>query len=267
VVPSRSVVHGRAGVGAVSDVATDAITIIQATEFPPATIGSMVSSSELSVSLVDGPGCAGLPRSCGFHPNTTVLIFDDRGRSDLLRITRVDSNVVTLSPPERGYILAYPAGSMLVPAVVRSYYFSAERTQLRLRSGWGADAPVLDDVVGVTFRYFGRPQLPSVDETTRARVPCLAASSRSVTDFPVQVELPLSILGDGPWCGGGAAFDVDLLRVQRVQVELILQTSNPENRGPDPRLFTNPGDARSPPAWVPDVTARFDLAVGNPWRP
>ena len=126
---------------------------------------------------------------------------------------------------------------------------------------------MLDDVVGVSFRYFGLPQVPPVDGTTRARVSCLATSSRRTTVPPVQVELSPGILGDGPWCGGGAAFDVDLLRVQRVQVTLILQTPHQEHRGLNPRLFVNPGDARAPAAWVPDVTARFDVAVGNPWQP
>ena len=267
VVPARSIGQRSAGGGAGSHVAADAITVIQAAELPRVTTGSRVSRSDLSVSLVDGPGCAGLHRSCGFLPNMTVMIYDHEGQLDVLRITHTNGPVVTVSPPIGGHILAYPAGSTLVPIVVRSYYFAAERAQLRLRSEWGADAPVLDDVVGVSFRYFGRPQLPAVDDTTRARVQCLATSSLRVTVPPVQVELSPNMLGDGPWCGGGAAFDVDLLRVQRVQVTLVLQTSRPEHRGPDPKLFVNPGDARAPAAWVPDVTVRFDAAVGNPWRP
>ncbi len=267
VVPARSVGQRRARGGSLSSVATDAITVFQATELPRATTGSRVSSSELSVSLVDGPGCAGLHRGCGFRPNMTVMIFDDQGQSDVLRITHASGNVLRVSPPNGGKILGYPAGSTLIPVVVRSYYFAAAREQLRLRSEWGADAPVLDDVVGVSFRYFGRPLVPPVDDATRARVACLASSSRRVTVPPVQVELSPSMLGDGPWCGGGAAFDVDLLRVQRVRVTLLLQTPHPKHRGLNPALFVNPGDARSPAAWVPDVTARFDVAVGNPWRP
>ncbi len=266
VVPARSIGQRAAGGGAGRRVAADAITVIQATELPRVTTGSRVSPSDLSVSLVDGPGCAGLQLSCGFLPNMTVMIFDQEGQSDVLKITHTNGPVVTISPPFEGRILAYPAGSTLVPVVVRSYYFAAAGEQLRLRSEWGADAPVLDDVVGVSFRYFGRPQLPAVGDTTRARVPCLATSSPRVTVLPVQVELSSTILGDGPWCGGGAEFDVDLLRVQRVQVTLVLQTSRPEHRGLDPKLFVNPGDARAA-AWVPDVTARFDAAVGNPWRP
>ena len=266
VVPARSVGQRRGRGGVLSNVATDAITVVQATELPRATTGSRVSPSELSVSLVDGPGCAGLHRSCGFRPDMTVMVFDDQGQSDVLKITHASGNVLRVSPPDGGRILGYPAGSILIPIVVCSYYFAAEREQLRLRSEWGADAPVLDHVVGVSFRYFGRPQVPPVDGTTRARVSCLATSSRRATVPPVQVELSPGILGDGPWCGGGAAFDVDLLRVQRVQVTLLLQTPRPEHRGLNPRLFVNPGDARAPAAWVPDVTARFDVAVGNPWR-
>jgi hypothetical protein len=267
VVPARSVGQRRARGGTASNVATDAITVVQATEFPRATTGSRVSPSELSVALVDGPGCAGLHRSCGFRPNMTVMVFDDQGHSDVLKITHASGNVLRVAPPAGGRILGYPAGSMLMPVVVRSYYFAADREQLRLRSEWGADAPVLDNVVGVSFRYFGRPQVPPVDGTTRARVACLATSSGAATVPPVQVELSPSLLGDGPWCGGGAVFDVDLLRVQRVQVTFLLQTPRPEHRGLNPRLFANPGDARAPAAWVPDVTARFDVAVGNPWRP
>jgi hypothetical protein len=75
------------------------------------------------------------------------------------------------------------------------------------------------------------------------------------------VELPLSALTDGPFCGVTPyRFDADLYRIRRVHVRLRVQAASAWLRGLDPRLFRVPGRAISLSMQVPDMVVEFDIA-------
>jgi type II secretory pathway pseudopilin PulG len=160
------------------------------------------------------------------------------------------------------------------------------------------DVPVVDNVVGLSFGYYGDPQPPIMRKalsepvgpwttygappyssavppfaagenctfindgspTPRPRLATFAAASEAL------VKLTPAQLTDGPWCPNDAAagrFDADLLRVRRVAVTLRVQAAVAALRGPAGLLFTYAGTARSAATWAPDQELRFDVAPRN----
>ena len=209
-----------------------------------------------------GSGCRPFRAGCGLGPGTTVLIFDDLGRSDLLRVTDVIGDVISVVAMEGRGLPAYPAGSSIIPVDVHGYYFDQARGQVRHHDGWLTDVPVLDNVVALSFQYFGPPST-MVRESSGGHSTCPDRSRSSSDRSSPEVELFPSVLTDGPWCGHRPLFDVDLFRVHRVRITLRVQASAAEHRGSDRRLFARPGPAVDHKRFVPDATVRFDVALRN----
>ncbi len=230
---------------------TDALTLLYA---PPG-----AAAAELAAAFSGMPGevplaaagdrCPPGVTTCGFEANSLALAFDAAGRSDIVRVLRVSDGALRLRAVGAGPAQPFAVGSSIVPLAVRGYYHDRDAAELRYQNGWVTDAPVLDNVVGMSIRYFGRTA-HSVDvRVTAATAPCLAAALATAPDSdagPVQPEeeLTAGVLTDGPWCGGRLLFDADLFRVRRVRVELRLQASDARHRGRDPGLFDRPGSAR-----------------------
>jgi hypothetical protein len=193
------------------------------------------------------------------------------------------------------------AGRSVVQIVTHSYYLRADSrtgvSQLMHYDGRETDAPVLDDVVGLGFEYFGEPQPPVIVESEGAEprasygpappplwqddtsgrwtagenctfvVQDGVHRSRLATLSPVSgvVALTPALLTDGPWCpdpAHGDRFDADLLRIRRVRVWLRVQASR-SFRGPAGVLFMHAGSAASATRFVPDQEIRFDVSPRN----
>ena len=110
----------------------------------------------------------------------------------------------------------------------------------------GADVPVVDHVVALSFEYYGDPQ--------------------PLDDGPRLVKLAAAQLTDGPWCpddGAADRWDADLIRIRRVAVTLRVEAAVASLRGPASALFTHGGTSRGGHAWVPDIEVRFDISPRN----
>ena len=229
----------------------DALTVVYA---PPgaaaAQLASAYAGTPTEVPLLAPAGrCRAGVTTCGFQANSLALAFDAAGRSDIVRVLRVSAGALRLRAVGAGPAQAFAAGSSIVPLAVRGYYHDRAAAELRFQNGWVSDAPVLDNVVGLSIRYFGRTAHAADLRASAASAPCLAAALAAAPDVdagPVQPleELTADVLTDGPWCGGRLLFDVDLFRVRRVRVELRVQASAARHRGRDPALFERPGAAR-----------------------
>jgi hypothetical protein len=157
-----------------------------------------------------------------------------------------------------------------------TYYHDPSRHQLRRATGPRADGPVLDDVVGLSFRYFGDRAPPVSPRPPPGAANCLfdatgvPALGALPPDDGDQVELTEASMTDGPWCGtgggssaGGMVFDADLYRVRRIRVTLRVQ-ANPEwARGRDRALFRRPGTGTAARLLVPDYIITFDVSPRN----
>ena len=247
--------------------ARDAISVVYA---PPQTAGATLASplvgSAQDVRFVDGVPCPSRAWTYGLEADNLALVFDDDGRSDVFRVTRLLRDSVSLTRVSAGLPKPFPAGASIVPLRIRSYYLDTDAAQIRYQDGWDTDVPLVDNAVGLSFRYFGSAELPSADHRTGAVAPCLVTATRpriAAAESGPDVELTQGVLSDGPWCGGRMSYDIDLFRVRRVRVEIRLQVSTPELRGQDRTLFARPGSAVRGMGRVPDYVAHFEVMLRN----
>lgn len=220
---------------------SDAVTLVYVPETVVQTTLAVSGAAALG-RLVLTP-CVGGALPCRLARGATLALFDAPGRVDLLGVLRHEAGDLLVRPlgTSAG---SFNAGSMVAEVVIREYYFDQASAQLRYYDGDGTDQPVVDQVVGLAFEYFGDPDPPRWPRPLQNQENCL------YTEFGVwrggvtlQAEddglaaLPLALFTDGPWCSaGGTEFDADLLRVRRVRVVAQLRASGPRDPVPDYRV-------------------------------
>lgn len=222
----------------------------------------------------DRGGCT-LP--CGFSDGMTAIVLDGRGDFDIFVLVDTDGSSATVRRVSGGTNASYPRGSAVLPAELRTFYWSGGARELRRDDGDRGDFPAVGDVVGVSFEYYGdpfpplRPRPPAGEEnclydsfgTPRTGLPVLSPAGATLA--PLDVRL----FADGPWCGSGtASFDADLLRIRSLRMTLRAQAGNRGYRGPDPRLFQNPGTATDSGRMIEDVILQTTVTPTNlgGWR-
>ena len=231
-----------------------------------ATISQPMAAGSEQFTVNDHPSCPTRVRLCGFSRGMEVLIFDDMGHYDVLKITGVQGEVGTLQNRGSTLSTSYGAGTTVTEARSHTYWFDRARNQLRHYDGYQSDVPIVDNVVGLKFTYFGDPNPPLVPRPSLGVENCVfdASGMPKLLDLGdgALVELPGSILSDGPFCGAAPnRYDADLLRIRRVGVDLRVQVAAGDLRGSDPALFIRPGTAAPGARWVPDYQVRFDVAT------
>lgn len=230
--------------------ASDAVSVLSvaARRGAEATILDPIAGATTSVGLSRGPGC--VRPACGYRARDMVVVFDERGAWELFRVTDVAATRLVL---ERVHATAttFEPGAVLAPVDFSHYYYDAERAQLRHYDGWEGDFPVADQLVDLHIDFLGVMLGPVLCESPPASVGTL-------------VNINLSELGDGPWCGpSGLPFDADLLRIRAVVVTLRFQSAASELRGANPRLFARPGSALGGRGSVPDHEVTFTVTPPN----
>lgn len=226
-------------------------------------------SSELKVE--DDPNCPKHNQLCGFEIGMTVLIFDEEGHFDFFTLTNVQNDAAHVQHRQQALSYPYATGSVITQAESHQYYFDPINRQLRHYDGYLTDVPVVDNVVGVQFEYFGDP-LPPVNPKPPVGVAnCLYdAAGNLLPGLSVLsaqggslAPLPLAMLNDGPWCGNGNnQFDADLLRVRKVRGTVRVQAGEAQFRssGAD---FAVSGSATSSWNTAPDFSVRFEVTPRN----
>jgi hypothetical protein len=230
------------------------------------------------------------------------MMYDDSGNYDIFTITNVQSNALHLQHNEDS--LTYTGYDRDTTKIVQAanfvYYLNTTTNQLMFYDGGiGADVAVADNVVGLSFEYYGDPQPPTwrpgkaVSDkigpwTTYGPKPsALAVAPWSIGENCIfsndgsgpQPKLPaLGAMGtglvkltpaqltDGPWCPNAASnnrWDADLLRIRKVAVTLRVQAANAALRGPASALFAKGGTSRGGERWVPDQEIRFEISPRN----
>ncbi len=259
------------------------------------------TSNELKVNAQQG-GCPGDTAKyplCGFKEGMQVIIFDDTGAMNTFVITNVQESAGHIQRHGPDFVHSYGPNSWITQAHTVTYYLkSSDATstwQLMMYDGDLTDTPVVDNVVGLSFEYYGEPAPPQLrkplaDATTYGpkppplgvnnglgwpdgencvfmvsggqqipRLPDLAPGSTGL------VPLTAGMLTDGPWCPNttsAARWDADLLRIREVRVRIRVQVAPKMLRGTG-ALFSKPGTAKGGTMWVPDQEIRFDVAPRN----
>lgn len=249
----------------------DAITLVYVPNTSSqTTIRDPMPNESAEIKVTAQPNCPVGDELCGFREGMSVLIFDDTGAWESFEITNVQTSALHLQHRGQQFQKAYDAGSYIVQCEYHTYYLDAATDRLMHYDGLTTDLPVVDNVVGLQFRYYGDPNPPRSPKPPIGTSNCLFDASGSAL-LPALgppngglVELTEAMLTDGPWCGTAPSqFDADLFRVRKIGVSLRVQASSSEFRGANTALFTRPGLARSSARLIPDFTTEFQVSPRN----
>jgi hypothetical protein len=248
----------------------DRLTLISLPELAPtAPIDGATSAAGDLVPIVRDATCGSgaAATACGFAEGQRVLIFDASPAFDVATVRTVAPTSLRLDPGSLSKIYRVADEARVAMARVTTFSFDQRQRRLRRAAGDGIDVPALDEVVELSFRYFADPYPPESPRPPPGESNCLfdAAGSSRLPALPstagAPIELPLTALSDGPFCGVSPyRFDADLYRLRRVHVRLRVQAATAWLRGVDPRLFRLPGRAISLAMQVPDMVVEFDIA-------
>jgi type II secretory pathway pseudopilin PulG len=230
-------------------------------------------SSELKVS--DQAHCPHGQNLCGFHESDEVIIFDTSGHFDTFTVTEVQDAAGHLQHRGQNFGYRYDPGASITQVKSHTYYLDSTNRQLRDYDGDDGDFPVVDNVVGLKFEYFGDPNPPTQPKPPLTVANCLYDISGNYTASAMETlttgggslaPLPISMFKDGPWCGTIGStnqFDADLFRIRKVKVTLRVQTPLAALRGQNTLLFANPGTSTSGQKFIPDMVASFEVSPRN----
>jgi len=255
-------------------------------------------SAELKVNAEAGCPYKGPDKDplCGFEQGMSVLIYDETGAYDTFTITDVQSDAMHLQHNLNDLSKVYSATPPTKITQIESmtYYLNAATNQLMRYDNYQTDIPVVDNVVGLSFEYYGESQAPVmlkplVDQTVSygPKPPALGAQPNAAwppgenCTFQVVggqqvsrlanlgtglVKLDATTLTDGPWCPDAAnpnRWDADLIRVRKVAVTIRVQAAISALRGTAGNLFTKGGTATAANQTLPDQEIRFEVAPRN----
>lgn len=157
------------------------------------TTATGLAPSSPAVDVEAAAHCPPARPACGFSADTTVGVLDPAGVFSLWTTESVIGQTLTLRPLALPSAAAGP-GAVATELLVRGYRHDPATRQLRYFDGDATNQPIIDGVTGWSLRYF--------DD---------------------RGELPIASFMDGPWVGSGdTMFDVDLLRIRRVRVDLAV---------------------------------------------
>ncbi len=208
---------------------------------------------------------------CGLSAGMEALVFDRAGNFGTFSVASVDAAAAHLRHLGGSASYAFQEGAYVTEASSHTYYFDATNHLLRHYDDDSTDTPVIDDVVGVRFEYFGDAHPPRSPKPPAGTPNCLyddeGNAREGLVDMPVTgnslVALPLAMFSDGPWCGAGDdEFDADLLRVRKIRVTIRVQAAQASLRGLG-RAFVVPGTSTSALRSLPDYTLTFDVSPRN----
>lgn len=248
----------------------DAISILYVPVTLTQTTSATIVPDAAGLTVEAAPNCPAGDPLCGLQLRMAIVVFDEAGRHDVFSVTGLQNGAAQIQPHTPTPPLTYAAGAHVAQVEARSFYLDSGANQLRQYDGYQTDVPVVDNVVGLGFEYFGDPSPPIAPKPPMGTENCLYDTAGQLKPLPGLagepgeiVPLPLSVLNDGPWCGSGdMQFDADLLRVRTVRVSIRVQAALAEFRATGSR-FSNPGTSRSSARALPDLTATWRVSPRN----
>lgn len=271
------------------------------------TIANPMPTPSAEIKVTAEAGCPNSDQLCGFKEGMIVLIFDDDGAYDTFQITQVQTPALHLQHNTDTLSKSYSTNAHITQVAAYTYWLKtdtvAETYQLMRYDGYQTDLPIAENVVGLSFEYFGDPSAPILKKpVTDPKGPwtnygpkppalgvnnpadnwgagenCLFMVSNGQqvarTEMPnlgpvdgPLVKLTKEQLTDGPWCPDSAnanRYDADLLRIRKVKVTIRVQVAVKGFRGPAGTLFLRGGTSRGGERYIPDQEIAFDVTPRN----
>lgn len=235
-----------------------------------AVLSSALLPGDMSAVLQPGAMCVVNAVACGFTGGTAALVTDGIEFADLLTVTAVASGALAIGDLLGPRTNSYAAGARVTETTQVTYSFDPAARVLKRQHG-ATSVPLVDKVTQLAFAYIGVTDRPTEPRPLSGVANCLYDADGTPRFPPMSGsrELgPISLpeLADGPYCGQGPLrFDVDLLRIRAVRVQMRLETGADLLRGTDPKYFGRPGLARHERV-LPDVAASFTVSLRNAGR-
>jgi hypothetical protein len=210
---------------------------------PQAVVADDIATASDAIRVGPLSACALSHPACRLHEGARALVADGTGAWDLVPITAVSTDGLTLEHTGSPVTRLYRSGALIGEIGSSAYSLRLDPDtlafQLRRSTDGSADMPLLDHVAALRFDYFGRAEPPGVvddgdplrrrasygptpppdgvDDALDAWPPgenCLFFRANGAL-FPRQsplpatvgglAQLPLPFLADGPWCPDDAS--------------------------------------------------------------
>jgi type II secretory pathway pseudopilin PulG len=149
-------------------------------------------ASNVSTIHMNRESRCGLDPLCGFRASgpdssggTRAVIYDGSGAFDEFVVTSIDATAGNLELQHTGLSQSYKVPAHFAEAVSHSYFLKSETKQLMYDDGLGVATPVLDNVIGMSFEYYGEssptaflaPNSPNLSTTYGPAPPGLDAQT------------------------------------------------------------------------------------------
>jgi len=176
-----------------------AITIM----YVPPTAAQTTTRTDLTSEAADlkvnaQPGCPAGDVICGFTQGMRVLIFDALGGYDVFTVTTVQGDGLRVQHRDNRFTTIYAAGSHITEVVSRTFYLNSTERRVYAYDGYRSNLPILDNVVGLRFEYFGDPAPPVLRALPSG--PAAPLTSYGPTPPPAGIDNPADDWGAGENC-------------------------------------------------------------------
>jgi hypothetical protein len=166
---------GLTGADAFNVARADAVTLVYVPTSPAQAVLLQPMTGPLDSLQVDSAqGCPAGTQVCGLQQGSTAVLFEPTGQFDLVGILGLQGSSATIEHRQQGIpIFSYQPGAAVAEAESHTYYFDAASRQLRHDDGGHSNVPVVDNVVSLTFEYFGDPSPPTKPKPPLGTANCL----------------------------------------------------------------------------------------------
>jgi prepilin-type N-terminal cleavage/methylation domain-containing protein len=185
------------------------------------TLSSPMPNESAELKVKQQAGCPTDDPLCGFNkkPKMRVLIYDATGAYDVFTITQVQGDALHLQHRDDKFTTQYDTGAYITEMETHTYYLNAEERRLYHYDGYQTNLPVVDNVVGLRFEYFGEAapamlRKPVTDDkgpwTTYGPKPPLLATDYSSDDYGPGENCAFQVVAGNhvprmaDWSGGAA---------------------------------------------------------------
>jgi len=209
----------------------DRVTIVAGVDPPATATLETAMANPRDVIRLASSSCAPGRAACGFGAGSYAMVSDALVFGEWFAVSRVSGGIVEHSALSLARVYS-PANLAVLSGVdIRAIWFDRGSHQLRV-AGPASDTPWLDGVADFQLRWFVDPRPPTGPRPPPGLGNCVldaTAVTRLSSLGPPGgpwIELPMSGLRDGPWCGDAPwRFDADLFRVRLLRLTVRLDSA------------------------------------------